>query len=297
MKYDDDNSGSIDTEELAALLEERKPTKDGVRITAKSVMLTYDRDGGGDLDKAEFDIMLKEIGDPNHGVSRRNITFVNDVWSAEARRGGGSSGGSGSGGAAPTVALVHALNEPNASGSDLCAVAQRSATRVQGSRILAQGGIGKEGATAGRSVYATQLTSKPREFVCLTARTLRRWVERRPIDAIRERIGRADIGTVPLPLGGERAADGARDGGAVATALPFWDEIFRRHRPEECFAMLLALACRRELVPLTADEKKTLKSAAEKELVAPSPDDDGVRRTRCRGEHYDSPYSPLPCAR
>ena len=226
--------------------------------------------------------MLKAIGDPNRGVSRRNIVLVNDVWSAEARRRGGRNGGGGGGGGgdAPTVALVHALNEPNVLGSSLCAVAQRSAARVHNSRILAQGGGGEGGAAAGRSVYAWQLTSKPREFVCLTARTLRRWVERRPIDAIRERVGRAGIGTVSLPLGGERAAggDGARNGGAAA-ALPFWDEIFLRHGPPEVFAMLLALACNEvrdahvppfvsELEPLTQDEAMTLRSTSAKALVA-----------------------------
>jgi hypothetical protein len=45
-KYDDDHSGSIDTEELAALLAERKPMIEGVRITAEQVMAQFDTDGG-----------------------------------------------------------------------------------------------------------------------------------------------------------------------------------------------------------------------------------------------------------
>lgn len=122
-KYDADHSGSIDREELAQLLKERRPLPriDGKEITVEWVMETYDDDHSNELEKEEFDKMLIDIGDPVKNVSRKHIKKKGaDPWSGPSSRGLGghdvATRRKHSRADEPTVALVHALNEPNIQG-------------------------------------------------------------------------------------------------------------------------------------------------------------------------------------
>ena len=107
-------------------------------------------------------------------------------------------------------------------GSCLCAIAERPSPRVESSSLLSQ-----RGSDAGLGVYSTQLTSQPREFICLTSRTLRRWVIQRPIDEIRAYM-------MEPALSKRQPLD----------RFEFWKHIFAMHGVCESFAMLLALKCK-----------------------------------------------------